>query len=148
MAWGYSGPLREIVAVKTGAVGHVLVVDDDEPIRDTLRSVLEYARYDVMEASDGLVALDILRKTATRMVVLLDLRMPGLDGAGVLGAVAGDRQLATRHAYILMTANLQTLTLSFANLLNSLTVPVLRKPFELDMVLDAVERAAGRLTPV
>lgn len=132
--------------MKTNVLAHVLVVDDDEPIRDTLRSVLEDAGHAVTDAPDGVAALDVLRASPHRMVVLLDLRMPGMDGAGLLGTVAGDRTLATRHAYILMTANLQTLTLSFANLLTTLSVPVLRKPFDLDVVLDTVEQAAARLT--
>jgi CheY-like chemotaxis protein len=132
--------------VKTDALAHVLVVDDDEPIRDTLRSVLEDAGHTVTEAPDGVAALDILRTSPHRMVVLLDLRMPGLDGVGLLGTVAGDRSLASQHAYILMTANLQTLTLSVTNLLTTLSVPVLGKPFDLDVVLDTVEQAAARLT--
>lgn len=132
--------------MKTNVLAHVLVVDDDEPIRDTLRSVLEDAGHAVTDAPDGVAALDVLRASPHRMVVLLDLRMPGMDGAGLLDTVAGDRTLATRHAYILMTANLQTLTLSFANLLTTLSVPVLRKPFDLDVVLDTVEQAAARLT--
>lgn len=131
--------------MKTNVLAHVLVVDDDEPIRDTLRSVLEDAGHAVTDAPDGVAALDVLRASPHRMVVLLDLRVPGMDGAGLLGTVAGDRGLATQHAYILMTANLQTLTLSFANLLTTLSVPVLRKPFDLDVVLDTVEQAAARL---
>jgi CheY-like chemotaxis protein len=123
----------------------VLLVDDDQAIRETLRFVLEDAGYQVLEASDGLAALQALRDAPSGMVVLLDLMMPKLDGAGVLGAVAGDRRLAKRHAFILTTASHQTLSLAFVNLLTNLAVPIVHKPFELDDLLAIVERAAQRL---
>ena len=127
-------------------MAHVLVVDDDEAIRDTLRFALEDSGYVVSEASDGLAALKALRAAPNRTVVLLDLMMPGLDGAGVLGAVAGDQRLATQHAYILVTASTKTLTLAFANLLTSLSVPILNKPFDVDVLLDIVAGAARRIS--
>lgn len=126
-------------------VAHILIVDDDEAIRDTLRFALEDSGYTVSEAADGLAALKKLRAIHDRTVVLLDLMMPGLDGAGVLGAVAGDQRLATRHAYILVTANTKTLTLAFANLLTSLSVPILNKPFDVDALLETVAAASRRL---
>jgi CheY-like chemotaxis protein len=123
----------------------VLVVDDDEAIREAMRLALEEAGYEVLEASDGLSALRILRATTERLVVLLDLMMPGLDGAGVLGTVAGDTRLASQFAYILVTANTKTLTLAFANLLTNLRVTTIAKPFDLDALLDAVRQASDRL---
>lgn len=126
-------------------MAHVLVVDDDEGIRETMRFALEDANHIVHEAIDGVAALDALRKSKLPMVVLLDLMMPGLDGAGVLGAVSGDRRLTTQFAYILVTANSKTLPLAFVNLLTNLEVPLLSKPFEIDVLLDTVDRAAARL---
>jgi CheY-like chemotaxis protein len=123
----------------------VLLVDDDRSIRETVRLVLEDAGYQVLEAADGLAALEMLRNAPSGLVVLLDLMMPKLDGAGVLGVVAGDRRLAQRHTFILTTATHQTLSLAFANLLANLSVPVLRKPFELDELLATVERSSQRL---
>lgn len=123
----------------------VLLVDDDQAIRETLRFALEDTGYQVQEASDGLAALQALRDAPGGMVVLLDLMMPKLDGAGVLGAVAGDRRLAKRNVFILTTATHQTMSLAFVNLLANLSVQVVRKPFELDELLATVERAAQRL---
>ncbi|HLJ80264.1 MAG TPA: response regulator [Ktedonobacterales bacterium] len=128
-----------------GAVTRVLIVDDDEGIRETIRFALEDAGYTVAEASDGLAALKQLRAGRERMVVLLDLMMPGLDGAGLLGAVAADAQLSSQYAFVLITANTKTLTLAFATLLQNLSVPVLTKPFDIDTLLDAVATAAHRL---
>ena len=123
----------------------VLIVDDDEAIRFTVRFALEEAGFSVTEAEDGMAALDILRHSRDRMVVLLDLMMPGLDGAGVLGVVAGDRNLSNNFAYVLLTANTRTLTLAFVNLLTNLSVPILAKPFDVDGLVDVVNAAATRL---
>ena len=62
---------------------HILVVDDDRELRDTLREVLEDLGYSVDAAVDGLDALSQLDGPARRPdLILLDLQMPNLDGAG------------------------------------------------------------------
>lgn len=123
----------------------VLIVDDDDQIRATARDTLEEDGYAVTLARDGAAALKAIRSSGDRLVVLLDLRMPGLDGAAVLGTVAGDRKLAHQHAYILMTADNRTMTLAFAGLLSQLEVPVLKKPWDLEELLTSVAEAAARL---
>src|SRR5262249_36997095 len=102
----------------------VLLVDDDQAIREILRFALEDAGYQVLEASDGMAALQALHDASSGMVVLLDLMMPKLDGAGVLGVVAGNRRLVRRHVFVLTTASQQTMSLAFVNLLANLNVPV------------------------
>ena len=123
----------------------VLVVDDEQDIRDALRLILEDAGYRVIEAENGLRALERLRTEPEGMVVLLDYMMPVLDGAGVLGTVANDGALARRHRYILMTAATKTFALAFAKLLGELGVPVVAKPFDLDRLVGMVAAAAARL---
>ena len=61
----------------------ILVADDEKGIRDTLKRLLEYERYRVVVAEDGLEAL---RKTESEIVdlILLDIKMPGMDGMEVL----------------------------------------------------------------
>ena len=119
-------------------MAHIFVVDDDPGIRTVLRSALEEQGHAVSEAGDGLTALERLRTSPWPLVVLLDLKMPYLDGAGVLGTLAGDRALAQRHRYVLMTASAQTLPLALGTLLVRLGVPLVRKPFDLEMLLDIV----------
>lgn len=126
----------------------VLVADDDSGIRESLRLILEDAGYQVAEAADGVQTLETLRRSPHPMVVLLDLMMPKVDGAGVLGAVAADPHLASQHSFILMTAAHKTLGLAFARLLTELHVPLLPKPFDLETVLELVEQGAGRLARV
>lgn len=73
------------------AVGHglrVLIVDDDEPVRGLLRTVLELAGWEVLEAEHGRQAL-ALAKAERPHGIILDVLMPDMDGFDVL---AGLRQ--------------------------------------------------------
>jgi two-component system nitrogen regulation response regulator NtrX len=63
----------------------ILVVDDEKSVRDSLRMILTYARYEVEIAEDGAKALAILESHPIDMV-LLDIKMPGMDGIEVLEA--------------------------------------------------------------
>jgi CheY-like chemotaxis protein len=123
----------------------VLVVDDDEAIRDTIALALEDEGFTVLTAPDGARALDMLRRSPDPLVVLLDLMMPRLTGMEVLQTIAMDAHLATTHAYILVTANDKTLPLAFVNLLTKLDIPILAKPFDVHDLLRHVVRAVVRL---
>jgi CheY-like chemotaxis protein len=59
----------------------LLVVDDSQSIRFTVRRILANAGYDVITAADGLEAMDRLKEDPA--LVVLDVNMPGLDGFGV-----------------------------------------------------------------
>ena len=61
---------------------HVLVVDDDPGIRELVVQTLHFEGYEVAEASNGSEALDRIAEALPR-VMLLDMRMPVLDGWGV-----------------------------------------------------------------
>jgi type II secretory ATPase GspE/PulE/Tfp pilus assembly ATPase PilB-like protein/ActR/RegA family two-component response regulator len=61
----------------------VLLVEDEAPLRGVLRDLLEREGYTVIEAGDGVQALDAIDRSAPDMVVL-DLNLPRLDGFGVL----------------------------------------------------------------
>ncbi|HEX9011133.1 MAG TPA: response regulator [Holophagaceae bacterium] len=61
--------------------GLVLVVDDDETVRSVARQTLELKGFEVLEAEDGLVALELLQRRGTDIaLVLLDMTMPHLGG--------------------------------------------------------------------
>ena len=61
----------------------ILVVDDEQTVRDFLQRALENAGYDVITAADGREALDKVSQFDVSLV-LLDIVMPGLDGFEVL----------------------------------------------------------------
>jgi CheY-like chemotaxis protein len=123
----------------------VMVVDDDHQMRALLRDVLEDEGYTVHEARDGQVALDLLQQTTERWVVLTDHLMPRLNGYGLIAAVLADSQLRTRHTFVYMTAADRSLELNLQLLLESVQVPILRKPFALEVGVAAVTSAAERL---
>jgi len=62
----------------------ILVVDDEETIRKSLRMILEYEGYQFLEAEDGERALEVIEETVGLDLVLLDVKLPGKDGLEVL----------------------------------------------------------------
>lgn len=78
----------EGAAVVSAASAKVLLVDDDLAVRSTTAEILRNAGYDVVEAEDGLVALEIIEDVRLPVsVMVLDLFMPRCDGIGVLEAL-------------------------------------------------------------
>ena len=61
----------------------VLVVDDEKNILESVKMVLTYEKYNVQVAKDGIEAIDVFKKFLPD-IVLLDVKMPGLDGLKVL----------------------------------------------------------------
>ena len=61
----------------------ILVVDDEKNILESVKMVLNYEKYNVLIAKDGIEAIDIFKKFLPD-IVLLDVKMPGLDGLKVL----------------------------------------------------------------
>jgi len=62
----------------------ILVVDDEENIRKSLKMILEYEGYIFLEAVDGEEALDVMEETVGLDLVLLDIKLPGKDGLEIL----------------------------------------------------------------
>jgi CheY-like chemotaxis protein len=119
----------------------VLIVEDDDAIRDTLQLVLEEEGYRVLQAPDGQAALEIIPTLSKATVILLDLRMPRLDGAGALRDLADHPDKRDRHPIFLITANMAQLSPELVQLLGSQGVPVLPKPFDLDRLKAQVQSA-------
>ena len=125
-------------------MGQVLIVDDDQALRELLREILEEEGYRVLEAANGDTALALLQHSSERWVVLLDYLMPYGDGKRVLQTVRQDATLSTRHSYVLLTAR-SRLSLPVLELANTLSVPVVHKPFDLEVLLSTVAQAFNRL---
>jgi len=65
----------------------ILVVDDEENIRKSLKMILEYEGCQFLEAADGEEALGILEETVGLDLILLDIKLPGMDGLEVLSEI-------------------------------------------------------------
>jgi two-component system nitrogen regulation response regulator NtrX len=70
--------------MKTERKAKILVIDDEENIRKSLKMILEYEGYAFLEAGDGESGLRKLEESVGVDIVLLDIRMPGMDGLDVL----------------------------------------------------------------
>lgn len=60
-------------------MGHILIIDDEEPLRWTLRQLFESAGHLVAEAGNGALGLDLYRARPADLVIV-DLLMPDMDG--------------------------------------------------------------------
>jgi two-component system response regulator HydG len=78
----------------------ILVVDDEQHIRQTLQAILERKKYKVTVADDGQAALEIVRQQPIDLI-LTDLKMPRMDGVQLLKAA---KMLAPEIEVILITA--------------------------------------------
>jgi len=72
----------------SAGAGRVLLADDDEDVRSVVHAMLETLGYEVIEARDGLEAVEIFRRRAAEIdLVILDLVMPRLTGEAALGRI-------------------------------------------------------------
>ena len=62
----------------------ILVVDDESRMRKLVKDFLTKKEYDVIEAEDGVQAVDIFFSTKDIALIILDVMMPGMDGFAVL----------------------------------------------------------------
>jgi CheY-like chemotaxis protein len=74
---------------------HVLVVEDDDDIREAIAALAEDSGVTVRAARDGAEGLDFLRGGPRPAAVFLDHYMPRIDGMAVLAAIRQDPALAT-----------------------------------------------------
>jgi len=73
----------------------VLVVEDDQDLREALSALVEASGVEVSAACDGMEAVGLLRSGPPPVAVFLDKTMPRLDGAGVLAVMRADPALAS-----------------------------------------------------
>jgi len=71
----------------------VLIVDDNRASRDLIRAILKPVRFNIIEASHGQQALDLIQQERPDLV-LLDVEMPGLDGLTVVKRIRENTSLA------------------------------------------------------
>jgi CheY-like chemotaxis protein len=124
----------------------VLVIDGEPEMRETLRLVLTDEGYAVQTAADMAAGLRALYASRESMTVLLDV-VPlrylsrAQNGLGLLDAVGQDDALLGRHAYVVMSTAPEHVVALAGPLPPHLTVPVVRKPFNLDDLLTTIGQA-------
>jgi DNA-binding response OmpR family regulator len=113
----------------------ILLIEDDREISSTLSGVLDGAGYDVITASNGIDGQRLIDSQKPDLVIT-DMMMPRLGGFPVLEFL---KTLASPPKVIMITANEGGRHKAYAEMLG--VVDYLRKPFAMDMLLDAVAKA-------
>ena len=108
----------------------VLVVEDDDALREAIASLLDDAGYENEQAPNGREALELLRRNDEPCLVLLDLMMPVMNGWELYEEMQQDERLATYPVLFL-----SAFPSSFAPTRN-----FLGKPLDLKRLLAAIEQ--------
>src|SRR6266480_1656860 len=121
----------------------VLIIDDEENIRRVTRLTLEAAGYDVGEASDGERGLETFGEGSAWDAVLLDQRMPGIDGLETL------RQIKQRQplARVIMSTAYASIELAVDAMKLGAT-DFVRKPMTPEILRNAIAASLSKQQPV
>jgi two-component system, NtrC family, response regulator PilR len=118
-------PLRE-PPTRTGRdAPRILIVDDEQSMREWMRILFQRDGFDVLVAEDGVVARDLVGREYID-VVLTDIRMPRLDGLELLQAI---RDIAPDSVVIMMTAHFTRDSSEWKRARDSGAAALLEKPF-------------------
>jgi two-component system, chemotaxis family, chemotaxis protein CheY len=118
----------------------ILIVDDNDMTRETLRVVLRHDGYNVVgEAVDGGVAMEMVRKFKPHMI-LLDVVMPKVSGLEALRAI---KMISPDVAILMVTATKDQATVTEA--VQAGISGYIIKPFNAKKVLDTVEAVANKI---
>ena len=134
-----SGPLGKELAPRERAV-RILVVDDEPSICKALSAALTRAGYEVTTAQSGEAALATVRAEHID-VLLLDLRIPDMRG-DIIFEVAAATQPQLAYQTVFMTGDI---TEKAASLISACRCVMLRKPFDLTELFDAIAAIAPNL---
>ena len=116
--------------------GRILIVDDDEDVRTTLGAVLQAEGYEVLEARNGLHALQQLMRKPLPAAILLDMAMPVMTGFEFLEFKKEDPRIRSIPV-IAITVHPRVSELPGV-------AAVARKPFDLHELLKAVRDVLRR----
>ena len=136
--WGTLGYISAPPQVKFSemATERILVVDDEEPIREIISSMLNAAGYKTRQAASGMEALAILNATGEFELMLSDLMMAELDGIALLER---SKEKYPDMPVIMVTA-VHDISVALAAIRNG-AYDYLLKPFEREQLLAMVRRA-------
>ena len=116
-------------------MGTILVVDDEQGMRELLTVLLEHQGYRVIAASDGAQALDLIAHQPPDLVIS-DVRMPKMDGIGLLTGIRENHPhlpVIMITAYASMDSTIQAMRLGADDYIT--------KPFRIDEIRLVVEKA-------
>ncbi len=116
----------------------IVLIEDDREIRSTISSVLSAAGYDVSAAHNGVEGQKLISSSRPDLIIT-DMMMPQLGGFPVLEFL---KSMDDPPPVIMITANEGGRHKAYAEMLG--VSDYLRKPFAMDVMLEAVEKALGQ----
>jgi len=115
----------------------ILLVDDDQEIVESMRTILEAKGYTVMVARDGNQGLAVAEREMPDLLIL-DMMMPKKSGFLVLERLKGKDAKTKNMPTIMITANEGGRHRAYAEMLG--VNEYIRKPFAMDKLMDTVDR--------
>jgi len=123
----------------------ILIVDDEQSIRELVRRILEKAGYRVRIAADGVEAMRLLSQRTHIDAVVADIVMPKLNGVEMLMKL---HETCPHLPAVVISGKVDLNAPSIQNLaplLSSEKACLLRKPFTAEQLIGAVKKAIGRV---
>jgi CheY-like chemotaxis protein len=117
---------------------NILVVEDDEGIRETLRLFLELEGYTVFTAVHGKDGLEVLKKIPRPCLILLDLMMPVMNGWEFADEIKKNEMLAVIPVVIVTAYSNKVIPIKASG--------IIKKPIDLDALLRIVKTSCGEPT--
>ncbi len=114
---------------------HVLIIDDEEMIRNIVKRILKLKGHETVEAKSGDEAIEILEKSPNEFdFAILDLSMPGLSGDETFSRI---RELKPALKIIIATGFIGSS--ESQQFLKKGAIAILEKPFKMDQLLDIMK---------
>ncbi len=118
----------------------ILIVDDNPVMRKLLDKALQPLEVELLYASDGLYALDILRCNRGIDLVMTDISMPVLNGRLLIQTIKNEKKL--QHLPVIIMSGVVGIS-AIADLLDIGAEKFIPKPFKLDSVREDVANCLG-----
>jgi two-component system NtrC family sensor kinase len=117
----------------------ILVIDDEQAVRDLIADALLIEGHDVHTAENGKEGLDLINQHRFDLV-FCDLRMPEMDGQALYEEIQRDHpQILKRIVFVTAQAH----SAAYGPFLRTTGIPVIEKPFTLSQLRQAVSRMVG-----
>jgi CheY-like chemotaxis protein len=113
----------------------ILIVEDDQSIRETFKLALEVEGYTVFTASNGKEGLELLPQMPRPCLILLDLMMPVMDGWGFVDALDKSVALASIPVVVVTAFNEKAKSIRAKQ--------IIKKPVDLDLLFVIVKQYCG-----
>ncbi|WP_026764647.1 response regulator [Sediminibacterium salmoneum] len=127
-----------------GSLYTLLIADDDDINRVILKHMLKTLEMEVIGVSDGTDAMQYLNENPNKkVIILLDLNMPNMDGSEVISLINQDSQLRERVRIIVITANL--LSIYMKEGIGSKVLDCFEKPVRKEVLIDAINLGISQL---